>query len=55
MIGTRSSLWPLAAEHEQMLLADLEESVEMQPGDLHEKSFWFKLGTRLARLPAPVQ
>jgi len=43
------------AEVEQMLLADLEESVEMQPGDLDRKSFWFKLGTRLARLTATVQ
>jgi cardiolipin synthase len=42
-------------EVEQMLLADMEKSVEMQPGDLDEKSFWFKLGTRLARLTAPVQ
>jgi len=38
-----------------MLLADIEQSVEMQPGDLEKKSFWFKLGTRLARLTAPVQ
>ena len=43
------------AEVEQMLLADLEQSVEMQPGDLEKKSFWFKLGTRLARLTAPIQ
>jgi len=42
-------------EVEQMLLADLEHSVEMQPGDLEKKSFWFKLGTRLARLTAPIQ
>ena len=43
------------AEIEQMLMADMESSVEMQPGDLDEKSFWFKLGTRLARLTAPIQ
>jgi len=43
------------AEVEQMLLADMEKSVEMQPGDLDKKSYWFKLGTRLARLTAPVQ
>ena len=43
------------AEVEQMLLADMEKSVEMQPGDLEKKSFWFRLGTRLARLTAPIQ
>ena len=42
-------------EVEQMLVADMEQSVEMQPGDLEEKSYWFKLGVRLARLTAPVQ
>jgi len=42
-------------EVEQMLLADMEDSVEMQPGDLDDKSYWFKLGVRLARLTAPVQ
>jgi len=42
-------------EIEEMLLADMEESVEMQPGDLDKKSYWFKLGTRLARLTAPIQ
>ncbi len=44
-----------ATEIEQMLLADMEKSVEMQPGDLANKSFWFRLGTRLARLTSPVQ
>ncbi len=43
------------AEVEPMLLADMDKSVEMQPGDLDKKSFWFKLGTRLARLTSPVQ
>ena len=42
-------------EVEQMLLADIEKSVGMQPGDLDKKSFWFKLGTRLARLTSPIQ
>ena len=42
-------------EVEQMLLADMGQSVEMQPGDLDEKSYWFKLGVRLARLTAPIQ
>jgi cardiolipin synthase len=44
-----------AAEVEQMLLDDFAKSVEMQPGDYEKKSFWFKLGVRLARLTAPVQ
>ena len=43
------------AEVEQMLLADMEKSVEMQPGDLDKKSFWFRFGTRLARLTSPIQ
>ena len=42
-------------EVEQMLLADMEGSVEMQPGNLEEKSHWFELAVRLARLTAPVQ
>ena len=44
-----------AAEIEQMFLADFEKSREMQPGEVDEKSFWFRLATRLARLTAPVQ
>ena len=44
-----------AAEVEQMLIDDMEQSVEMQPGDLEKKGFWFRLGTRLARLTAPLQ
>ena len=44
-----------AAEIEQMLLDDFEKSREMQPGDYENRSFWFKLGVRLARLTAPVQ
>ncbi len=44
-----------AKEIEEMLLADMEDSVEMQPGALAEKSFWFRLGTRLARLTSPLQ
>jgi cardiolipin synthase len=44
-----------AAEVEQMLLNDFSKSVEMQPGDYEKKSFWFKLGVRLARLTAPIQ
>ena len=41
-----------AAEVEQMLLDDFAKSVEMQPGDYEKRSFWFKLGVRLARLTA---
>ncbi len=44
-----------AAEVEQMLIDDMEKSVEMQPGLLETKSFWFRLGTRLARLTSPIQ
>ena len=44
-----------AAEIEQMLLDDFAKSTEMQPGDYENRSFWFKLGVRLARLTAPVQ
>jgi cardiolipin synthase len=44
-----------AAEVEQMLLDDFKKSVEMHPGDYENRSFWFKLAVRLARLTAPVQ
>jgi len=44
-----------AAEVEQMFLDDFENSVVMQPGDYENRSFWFKLSVRLARLTAPVQ
>ncbi|MFA9472410.1 MAG: cardiolipin synthase, partial [Deltaproteobacteria bacterium] len=44
-----------AAEVEQMLLDDFEKSVEMHPGDYENRSFWFKLSVRLARLTAPIQ
>jgi len=40
---------------EQMFLDDFARSREMQSGDYADKSFWFKLGVRLARLTAPVQ
>jgi cardiolipin synthase len=40
---------------EQMFVDDFARSREMQPGDYTDKSFWFKLGVRLARLTAPVQ
>ena len=43
-----------AAEVEQMFLDDFTASREMQPGDYADRSFWFKLAVRLARLTAPV-
>jgi cardiolipin synthase len=44
-----------AAEVEQMFLDDFANSVKMRPGDYENRSFWFKLAVRLARLTAPVQ
>ena len=44
-----------AAEVEQILLNDFAKSTEIQPGDYEDRSLWFKLGVRLARLTAPVQ
>ncbi len=44
-----------ASEVEQMLLDDFESAVEMRPGDYENRSFWFKLAVRLARLTAPIQ
>ena len=44
-----------AAEVEQMLLQDLERSVEMQPGDYENKPYWFRLAVRASRLTAPIQ
>ena len=44
-----------ATEVEKMLLDDFESSVEMRPGDYENRSFWFKLSVRLARLTAPIQ
>ncbi|RLE24253.1 MAG: cardiolipin synthase [Acidobacteria bacterium] len=43
-----------AAEVEQMFLEDFAASREMQTGDYADRSFWFKLAVRLARLTAPV-
>jgi cardiolipin synthase len=42
-------------EVEQMLLADFEKSKEMHRGDVENRSFWFKLAVRFARLTAPIQ
>jgi hypothetical protein len=37
-----------------MFLEDFAGAREMMPGDYDDKSFWFKLAVRLARLTAPV-
>jgi cardiolipin synthase len=43
-----------AAEVEKMFLDDFERSRQMQPGDYDDRSFWFKLAVRLARLTSPL-
>lgn len=45
----------LVSEVEQMFERDFARARMMEPGELDEKSFWFKLGTKLARLTAPIQ
>jgi len=42
-------------EVEQMLEEDFAHANEMKISDINERSFWFKLSTRLARLTSPVQ
>jgi len=42
-------------EVEQMLEVDFANAREMKMSDVNERSFWFKLSTRLARLTSPVQ
>jgi len=44
-----------AGEVEQMLENDFAHSREMTKADIDDRSFWFKLGTRLARLTSPIQ
>ena len=44
-----------AQEVEQMFTEDFALSREMTKSDVNDKSYWFKLGTRLARLTSPVQ
>lgn len=44
-----------AAEMEAMLLDDLAETRPLEPGELAETSFWFRLKARVARLMAPLQ
>ena len=43
------------SEVEQMLEDDFAHAREMTESDVNDRSFWFKLSTRLARLTAPVQ
>ncbi len=42
-------------EVERMLEADFTRARRMEPGELDQKSFWFKLGVRVARLTSPIQ
>ncbi|MCK4564100.1 MAG: cardiolipin synthase [Verrucomicrobia bacterium] len=44
-----------ATEVEQMFEDDFKNSRLMTDADVNDKSFWFKLAMRLARLSAPVQ
>lgn len=41
-------------EMEEMLLKDLERSVEIGPEDYHSRSYIFKLGVKIARLFTPI-
>ena len=43
------------SEVERMFEADFEHSRRMEPGELDRKSFWFRLGVKLARLTSPIQ
>ena len=40
---------------ERMFEADFARSRQMEPGELEQKSFWFKLGVKVARLTSPIQ
>jgi cardiolipin synthase len=40
---------------EKMFHEDFARSRKMMPGDYEDRSFWFKLAVRLARLTSPVQ
>ena len=42
-------------EIEAMLEEDFAHSYEMSMEDVNQRSFWFKLGVRLARLTSPIQ
>ncbi len=43
------------ADVEAMLAQDFAQSRQMDASDLEHRSFWFRLGVRLARLTAPIQ
>ena len=43
------------ADVERMFEADFSRSRRMEPGELDQKSFWFRLGVKLARLTSPIQ
>lgn len=43
------------SEVERMFEADFARSRRMEPGELDQKSFWFRLGVKLARLTSPIQ
>lgn len=45
---------PFAAEVAAMLEEDFAHSRRMQPGELSEKPWWFRLGARVARLTSPI-
>ena len=42
------------AQVERMFEDDFERSREVEEGEYHRKSWWFRLGVRLARLTAPI-
>jgi cardiolipin synthase len=43
------------SEVERMFEDDFARSRLMEPGELDKKSFWFKLGVKVARLTSPIQ
>lgn len=44
-----------AVQMERMFVEDFAKSRPVEPGELADKSYGFKLGVRLARLTAPLQ
>ena len=44
-----------AGQVEEMFLKDFENSRQVGEGEYRDRSFWFRLGVRLARLTAPIQ
>jgi cardiolipin synthase len=45
---------PFAAQVATMLKEDFGNSRKMNPGELSEKPWWFRLGARVARLTSPI-